>query len=447
MMMKKVLFYAGCWLTALALCCACSSDDDEGQAVIDPVSTTTVYIAVGEEDGSDADVSFVNGTRCDMLIVDLDDVGLCKQMDFISEAEQDMCSMTFGSDGLPANLATETGVISFANYDGTKVDIAIIEGEDIEIYKEVECPYDWDVLKNSLRVAAESSRLNAPARGSIVDAALAADKWLRENNEAITLTFDAIDNAMLGAGVVKSKTVTEKNLIEGFENWVVPGVENALGNSEGGKGMGTVLGTVTTIKDLVVSVAQKSTYGLLKWVLTNYPAIENKMEDGFYLLFTVLDDNNDNMALGQGALNSGYGTLKVTMAWNFYADVDVHAIEPSGTHIYYGDKVSHVTGGFLDVDDRHGGEGAVENIYWETPEDGVYTVYINWYSASTWNGESGTGTVKLTIMRKGRGQVFEIPLGIYETKDVAEVTMPDGTVVDRRSRSHIKLSIPVKEKE
>lgn len=177
------------------------------------------------------------------------------------------------------------------------------------------------------------------------------------------------------------------------------------------------------------------------------PAIENKMEDGFYLLFTVLDDNNDNMALGQGALNSGYGTLKVTMAWNFYADVDVHAIEPSGTHIYYGDKVSHVTGGFLDVDDRHGGEGAVENIYWETPEDGVYTVYINWYSASTWNGESGTGTVKLTIMRKGRGQVFEIPLGIYETKDVAEVTMPDGTVVDRRSRSHIKLSIPVKEKE
>lgn len=411
------------------------------------MNPTPLYIALGEKENTDADVSFVNGDKGDLLIVDLDSIGRCKQMDFLSEQEKAMQSILFDADGLPASVVTEAGVVSFANYEGKHVDIAVIKDGDMEVHKAVECACDWDELKDSLRDAAKELRVGAPTRNVITDAALAADKWLREHNQTIVLTFDAIDNALLGANVVSQKTLTAKNMTDAFDSWVVPGLEEALDGTEGGKDYAATIGTVSATKDLLTALVEKSTYGVLKWVLTNYPAIEEKMEDGFYWLFTVLDDNTDNVSLGQGALNSGFGTLKVTMSWNFYADVDVHAIEPSGTHIYYGSKVSYVTGGFLDVDNRAGGIGSSENIFWETPEDGVYTIYIDWYSPSTLNGESGTGNVKLTILNDGKGRTFDVSLGIDDTRNVANVIRPDGTVIDTRSAGRIKLTVPCKKKD
>ena len=438
--------YAIVGLAVLALCGACSSDEDAPVVVNPPSQLSSVYIAVGEKENTDADVSFINATKGDMVIVDLDDSGLCKQMDYLSDEKQTMQSILFNDDGLPESVVTEVGVISFANYNGKQVDIAVIDGDNMEIHKEVECQVDWDILKGDLKKVAAQKRSCAPTRGAITDVVLAIDKWLKDNNEAICLTFDAIDNAMMGAEISERKAVILKDGIDGVQNWVLPGLEKVVKGDGESTNSDVHLATTSAMVDLMKEVVQKSTYGVLKWVLTNYPMIEEKFENGFYTLFTVLDGNSENIALGQGALNSGYGTLKVTMAWGFYADVDVHAYEPSGTHIYYGNMRSLVTGGFLDVDDRQGGPGAVENIYWETPEDGEYVIDIDYYSNSTLNGEYGTGMVKITIFRDGKGRVFNIPLGVDETKHVAEVSMPDGTVIETRSSGAMKIKIPYEKK-
>lgn len=89
----------------------------------------------------------------------------------------------------------------------------------------------------------------------------------------------------------------------------------------------------------------------------------------------------------------GRGALKVTLLWNFSADLDLHVIEPNGTEIYFRNKKDIETGGYLDVDNMDGGRGSAENIYWENPPAGEYMVEVEYYKA------------KENVVRKGPCQV------------------------------------------
>lgn len=73
------------------------------------------------------------------------------------------------------------------------------------------------------------------------------------------------------------------------------------------------------------------------------------------------------------------GKLKVTLLWNFPADLDLHVVEPSGYEIYFNKKKDPATGGYLDVDNQRGGQGSAENIFWENPPSGQYEVYVRYY--------------------------------------------------------------------
>ena len=153
--------------------------------------------------------------------------------------------------------------------------------------------------------------------------------------------------------------------------------------------------------------------------------------DAFLAFRKWKDEHNQegNVDLGVAALSTGMGALKVTLAWNFYADIDLHAIEPNGTHIYYSNQYSYVTGGFLDLDNRYGYPGSAENIYWTTPEDGTYDIYLHYYSPSLHEGEAQCGICNVTILYQGRGQVFKIPMdAVGDTKRVAVIDMPNGTI-------------------
>lgn len=77
----------------------------------------------------------------------------------------------------------------------------------------------------------------------------------------------------------------------------------------------------------------------------------------------------------------GRGELKVTLLWNFPADLDLHVLAPNGCEIYFDNKNDPDTGGFLDVDDRNGGTGSAENIFWENPIDGRYEISVVYYQA------------------------------------------------------------------
>lgn len=95
------------------------------------------------------------------------------------------------------------------------------------------------------------------------------------------------------------------------------------------------------------------------------------------------------------------GALKVTLLWNFHADIDLHVKQPNGKVIYYKDKKDTSTGGYLDVDNREGGNGAAENIFWNEPPTGQYMVALNYYGKSQ-SGKAESGTCTIVVFQEGR---------------------------------------------
>lgn len=77
------------------------------------------------------------------------------------------------------------------------------------------------------------------------------------------------------------------------------------------------------------------------------------------------------------------GDLCCRLAWYNHDDLDFHMKEPNGNHIYYGNKISKVGGGQLDVD-MNAGIGTtrtpVENIFYPNRnkmQEGVYQLIVN----------------------------------------------------------------------
>ena len=73
------------------------------------------------------------------------------------------------------------------------------------------------------------------------------------------------------------------------------------------------------------------------------------------------------------------GELKITLLWDFYADIDLHVLQPNGNRIYHMAKQDLQTGGALDVDNIVGGSGSAENIYWSQPSKGNYEVSLHFF--------------------------------------------------------------------
>ncbi len=95
----------------------------------------------------------------------------------------------------------------------------------------------------------------------------------------------------------------------------------------------------------------------------------------------------------------GTGDLKITLLWNFHSDIDLHVQEPDGYEISYKNKTSP-SGGKLDTDNRSGGRGSAENIYWEAPPTGQYKIWLEYYASSQTSPVGGT--CEVYVKRKGR---------------------------------------------
>ncbi|MDR1456322.1 MAG: hypothetical protein LBJ01_11765 [Tannerella sp.] len=114
--------------------------------------------------------------------------------------------------------------------------------------------------------------------------------------------------------------------------------------------------------------------------------------------------------------------VKVTLMWNFVADVDVHIIEPSGFEIYYGNKHSS-TGGFLDYDNVVA--FGPENIYWAHAPEGVYYVYLHHFSGEN----AGSYTVMLQI--NGQYRIFRGFIGVAQAVPITYFNPEEGIVENR----------------
>jgi hypothetical protein len=96
------------------------------------------------------------------------------------------------------------------------------------------------------------------------------------------------------------------------------------------------------------------------------------------------------------------GELKITLLWDFQADIDLHVLQPNGKEIWYKNKTDNSTGGALDVDHRSGGRGAAENIFWQNPPRGQYKVALKYYGKSKNTGQMESGVCTVVVFQPGK---------------------------------------------
>lgn len=124
--------------------------------------------------------------------------------------------------------------------------------------------------------------------------------------------------------------------------------------------------------------------------------------------------------------------LRVSLSWENYTDLDIHAVTPGKQHIYYGSRHS-TCGGALDVD-ANGGRATtmtpVENIRWQrNAPNGRYRFFVNNFQ------ERADGKTPFKVELESRGKVWThhgVSGGTGWQMDVFEFDYVDGEITHLR---------------
>ncbi len=111
------------------------------------------------------------------------------------------------------------------------------------------------------------------------------------------------------------------------------------------------------------------------------------------------------------------GEITVSLLWGTHDDIDLHMNTPNNKHIYYSNKTGD--GGTLDVDMNASSSdlstSPVENIYFPSPADGHYKVYIRNYRDRT-DGQASHYLVRVIV--NGEERLFEGDIDTTDTEIV-----------------------------
>ena len=134
----------------------------------------------------------------------------------------------------------------------------------------------------------------------------------------------------------------------------------------------------------------------------------------------------DSVSVVEQAQNTGQtGNLKITLLWNFQGDIDLHVTQPNGKTIYYKNAKDTSTGGSLEVENRKGGWGSAENIFWEIPPKGKYRVKLVYYKESQSTGIAESGTCSVVVFQQGKSpKTYNVVMNsVKETKNVVTINI------------------------
>ena len=107
-------------------------------------------------------------------------------------------------------------------------------------------------------------------------------------------------------------------------------------------------------------------------------------------------------SLVQPTPEAGEGIITVTLTWGDEPDVDLHAFEPNGTHVYYANRTGQ--SGYLDVDDVTSFGPEHYFVACDTLETGRYRIGVNYYRGS------GPEVARVQIQAGLLVRSFQIPL-------------------------------------
>jgi len=101
------------------------------------------------------------------------------------------------------------------------------------------------------------------------------------------------------------------------------------------------------------------------------------------------------------------GPVTVSLLWNTTDDIDLYVTSPLGDTVYYGNKISY-SGGELDVDRQVDTfvVNPVENIYWDNPPRGTYTVKVNMYRKRT----SGSVPIQVRVVIDNEAEIYNLSI-------------------------------------
>lgn len=133
-------------------------------------------------------------------------------------------------------------------------------------------------------------------------------------------------------------------------------------------------------------------------VVNQQTTLDNQIEDVSTRISAAQQEIETIQASATTATIGGRGKLKINLKWQTIDDVDLHVYDPSGNHIYYGDKTKECQGavGKLDVDANAGSAYTTnpqENIFWDSKAPlGHYKVNVVLYTK-----RSGVSEIPFTV--------------------------------------------------
>ncbi len=380
-------------------------------------------LVVDDNDVTHYDLYLLNAEKGAIYSINADDNFNLSSIDILYDQGGKMLNISHYDDGLIRSISSKDYTLTFSNYEKNMVDVAIIFGEDFIMQKGYEGNVNWDKFRHSSDIPTRAAGFG-PTFDSFAD-------WVADGSFNRTMTDeDSYVQQLIGQArdiIDLSNYTNDKEALKGMTMWLIDIVNDgiidmALDQDQ----IANIVSNVETAYDMITDGV--NVWNSLTLVLDNYDNWVDLSANLWERFFEWQDERTSNEELGLATLNSGSGSLKVTLSWNFYADIDLYAYEPSGELIYYDNKRSAHSDGYLDIDNRYGGAGATENIYWEHPADGTYVFCLDYYGASTYNGMSQSGNCKVTILHKGQGKVYNIPMSEFDYQNVSAITLPSGTI-------------------
>lgn len=388
---------------SLFLITSCKDDKESQENVVN-------YLILDSSNQTPWDLMLIQNESENISFFNVNENGAINHMDIVDMNVESGISISANNEGRIESISNGKSTLVFSYFSDTDFNMVAIEGDEVSIFDNLK-------LSNSSKSRAwyddvEQSNFN-------------------QSLYAFSKEFGALSDALIEITPFKFLWDDKYHSISGLLEWLSLSTAKALGIEYESLGITT---TAYEFYSDIKGTGRIKVSNALLTVLLNYNSWVDLMEKMWSIVIPIWDKSSSDTQIGLGALKGGFGSLKATLTWNFYADIDLHAIEPNGYHIYFGDMYSET--GFLDLDNIEGGAGATENIFWTNPENGVYEFYIDYYGPSALNDMAQSGICDITIYFKGKGPTYHIPISSGSAY-VAQVIIPDGVI--SRTEEEIKV--------
>ena len=158
-----------------------------------------------------------------------------------------------------------------------------------------------------------------------------------------------------------------------------------------------------------------------------------KWDNGFSWSYDGEIADSDIKSRVKSAGGNVTAPFRVSLGWFNFDDLDIHIKPPTDREINYQNKSSG--GGRLDVDMNVSPDtrDAVENVCWQSPEDGVYKVMVKNFTKR----ESIDVGFQIEVENNGDVQTFSYPKMVSGKVHVMDIEIQSGSIVNINLQPHV----------